>query len=343
MQENLETEDKKCVRCDGPVSKNYELCKPCSISERALSTMSAVAGKHPNIVLLNTPSSSSELIDGKCLKHNITFSTCLTDMKHHKNVCPDCISRIKSRIEVLDMMNPNLKLIDVNEYYSWSDEVMVECYLHGSTSKRIDLLCTGAGCKKCAMEKIHYAASTKIDDFIIQANLKHNNKFKYIINPVDFYNKKIIDVICPSHGVTTQKFKNHLHSTYGCRMCYNEQPKNSHHPEDVYKDRETTLYYIQITYNNQLFYKIGLTLRDVTHRFKCEAGLSYEIIHEEVFRDGSLAHRIESHVKEQCSKYKYIIYDDFRILHSGGNHEIFNVDISTCVFSTIKQFKENIK
>ena len=84
-------------------------------------------------------------------------------------------------------------------------------------------------------------------------------------------------------------------------------------------------------------------MRDVTHRFKCEVGLSYEIIHEEVFRDGSLAHRIESHVKEQCSKYKYIIYDDFRILRSGGNHEIFNVDISTCVFSTIKQFKESIK
>ena len=55
------------------------------------------------------------------------------------------------------------------------------------------------------------------EDFIEQANIKHNNKYDYSL--VEYVNNKTkIKIICPVHGVFGQRPDNHLTSN-GCKLC----------------------------------------------------------------------------------------------------------------------------
>lgn len=54
-------------------------------------------------------------------------------------------------------------------------------------------------------------------EFIIKANLKHNNQYDYsLVNYIDV--KSLVVIICPSHGIFEQKPDNHL-SGNGCPFC----------------------------------------------------------------------------------------------------------------------------
>lgn len=56
------------------------------------------------------------------------------------------------------------------------------------------------------------------NEFIIKANIIHQNKFDYSkVNYVSY--KHIIEIICPIHGVFWQRPDNHLSKKYGCNLC----------------------------------------------------------------------------------------------------------------------------
>ena len=63
--------------------------------------------------------------------------------------------------------------------------------------------------------KIEY--TTLITDF----NTKHQNKYSYKLVKVDNITSNIIDIICPIHGIFTQRI-NHHRQGVGCKKCASE-------------------------------------------------------------------------------------------------------------------------
>ena len=80
------------------------------------------------------------------------------------------------------------------------------------------------GCKKCGVDTRAKKRTMSRDDFIKEANIKHNYKYDY--SKVEYINSKTkICIICPIHGEFWQTPNSHLAGN-GCIICgYNSQKK----------------------------------------------------------------------------------------------------------------------
>lgn len=75
----------------------------------------------------------------------------------------------------------------------------------------------GQGCPLCGNERKGVYRKVSLEDFIRRANEKHNNKYNYsLVNLKNTWSK--VDIICPIHGVFSQKANDHLRGI-GCPEC----------------------------------------------------------------------------------------------------------------------------
>ncbi len=83
------------------------------------------------------------------------------------------------------------------------------------------------GCAKCGYSNCGNYLRKSLNKFIIEANKRYNNKFDYSLIK-DYENtEQKSEIICPKHGVFTQRLATHLRNKYGCPKCYmNEKGKN---------------------------------------------------------------------------------------------------------------------
>jgi len=97
---------------------------------------------------------------------------------------------------------------------------------------------------------------------------------------------------------------------------------------DFYRDKETVLYYIKLTLKDKVLYKIGLTLfnesmeKSLKNRFGKELNF-IEVQQTKVYKDGSLAFKMEQKIINHNWKVKY---NGDKVLKS-GNTELFTEDI----------------
>lgn len=105
---------------------------------------------------------------------------------------------------------------------------------------------SGCGCPKCGQTQ-HKIKSKTLEMFIIDGNIKFNNKFDYSkFIYVSAFTKGII--ICPNHGEFEQTPDGHLRSKYGCKDCSIEQQNIS---SSIYKrTKEDYLIEFNKLYNN---------------------------------------------------------------------------------------------
>jgi len=103
------------------------------------------------------------------------------------------------------------------EYTDASSPVTVICKKHGSFSIRPHNHLRGQGCPLCGNEKKGAYRKVSLEDFIRRASEKHHNKYDYSL--VDLKNTwSKVDIICPVHGVFSQKANDHLRGI-GCPEC----------------------------------------------------------------------------------------------------------------------------
>lgn len=82
------------------------------------------------------------------------------------------------------------------------------------------------------------------------------------------------------------------------------------------------LYYLKVTYNNQVFYKIGITNRTIKERFGSD--MKYiQVLHKIHYKSGQDAYNEEQRILNKFKDFKYVGPD---ILKS-GNTELFIKDI----------------
>lgn len=75
------------------------------------------------------------------------------------------------------------------------------------------------GCPKCGAEERSRKRTISFSEFVVKANIRHNNKYIYL--PDKYVNtRSYIDIICPTHGIFNQIVTNHLYEN-GCPHCAN--------------------------------------------------------------------------------------------------------------------------
>lgn len=103
-------------------------------------------------------------------------------------------------------------------YTTMTDEVEIGCPIHGSFWQQPILHANYKNnCPKCVIEN----GRTSHDTFISRCIKKHNNKYDYSKTKyVKLHDD--IDIICPTHGLFTQKARIHLDGS-GCSKCFRER------------------------------------------------------------------------------------------------------------------------
>ncbi len=103
------------------------------------------------------------------------------------------------------------------EYTTAKAKVVIICPTHGRFIQRPDHHINGAGCPKCAAEKISKQKQKTLKDFLAKANKVHKTKYDY--SGTDYISALTpVKIICRIHGEFTQLQSVHL-SGCGCSKC----------------------------------------------------------------------------------------------------------------------------
>jgi hypothetical protein len=116
-------------------------------------------------------------------------------------------------------------------------KVEIVCRKHGSFFQIPNSHLMGEGCPKCSG-----LVKLTTEEFIKKANLKHFGKYDYC--KVNYKNSRTkIDIICPAHGIFTQKPNTHLNGS-GCPVCshYVSKPEIEFLNYVNVNDRQKTLF-----------------------------------------------------------------------------------------------------
>lgn len=123
-------------------------------------------------------------------------------------------------IERSNIIHNNKYVYTETNYIDYGTAVNIICPQHGIfIQKPVDHL-AGCGCTTCSGNK-----KSNTDEFIIKANIVHNNIYNYT-NVIYINNKVPINIICATHGIFTQIPNDHL-TGYGCNKCYIDSKKLS--------------------------------------------------------------------------------------------------------------------
>lgn len=103
------------------------------------------------------------------------------------------------------------------EYIKAKRNVTIICPMHGDFEQTPDNHLHNHGCKLCAIEEQHKQQRKKLNEFINEAKIVHNNKYDY--SKVDYINNHTnVSIICPIHGEFSQAPNDHLNGK-GCKKC----------------------------------------------------------------------------------------------------------------------------
>ena len=103
------------------------------------------------------------------------------------------------------------------KYINNITKVIIICQMHGEFEQTPAQHLSGSGCQICGKNKQIKTQTKSEEQFIIEANNKHNNKYDY--SKVKYINTHTnVKIICNSHGEFQQRPSSHLYGT-GCPEC----------------------------------------------------------------------------------------------------------------------------
>jgi hypothetical protein len=107
------------------------------------------------------------------------------------------------------------------KYIKTNIKVIITCKEHGNFEQTPNRHLSGAGCNKCAHNKVNNGMTFSNQQFIIKARLVHGDKYDY--SKIDYKQSKIkVVIICPIHGEFLQEPRQHLFGNR-CPKCVGNQ------------------------------------------------------------------------------------------------------------------------
>lgn len=205
------------------------------------------------------------------------------------------------------------------KYESRSKKVRIICKKHGEFMQ-VAKEHFKYGCYECGIDTIKNKLSSDTEKFIGNAREIHGEKYNY--DHVEYKRNKIrVKIKCPDHGEFLQRPNDHL-SGSGCPACKNEITlwRRSKYIE-LCKERHddlSNLYLIKCRGENEEFFKIGITARNVKKRFSYDMPYDFEII-ELVTEKAAFIWDLEKSLHRLLSKFRYQPKNTF-----GGHNECFS-------------------
>jgi very-short-patch-repair endonuclease len=158
-----------------------------------------------------------------CKKHGI-FEQTPSNHITHKQGCQKCannyLSNTNEFIEKAEKIHNDKYDYSKVNYINNHTNVTIVCKKHGDFEQTPQSHLSGCGCNFCGKELMKIKQKTDIDDFIKNANIKHNNKYDY--SKINYINARTkITIICEKHGEFEQQPDSHLRGS-GCPYCINK-------------------------------------------------------------------------------------------------------------------------
>lgn len=204
------------------------------------------------------------------------------------------------------------------DYKGCLKPITIICPLHGEFLQKPSNHLFGQGCNLCGKIKSLKGRTSTKEKFIEKANKKHKNFFNY--DKVNYINAlTFVTVTCPIHGDFTLNPNSHLNGT-GCKLCYKD--RNGFGKKSFIsacKNNIAYLYIIRCFSENENFYKIGITSKSVTERFKNCVKFPYEYEVCRLYKDKPF--KIFNMEKRLHKKYKNFKYKPLK--HFKGETECF--------------------
>lgn len=231
-----------------------------------------------------------------CYEHGI-FEQKPTYHILRKSGCPKCYrdSQKYNEDHFLQLANEKFgNQFTYGTYNGFQASFQVKCTKHDvtfETTPQYHLINKG-GCPECFMQDRIKPSEQWISLF----NETHNFKYDY---SQAFYIRdgKKMTVICPDHGPFYPLPHNHILG-HGCPECAKFDYVGGYcedffhkHPDKI--NELGTLYMLHIWDENESFYKVGITCRNIATRFKSVLPYNYDVVHEESMT------LYEAHLKEQ--------------------------------------------
>lgn len=237
-------------------------------------------------------------------------------LKKSSNISKFIEKAIAMHGELYDYCNAIYKGSNIN--------LEIICKQHGSFLQMPSNHLKGKGCPKCGRESIREKNSSSIDEFIEKARKKHGDKYDY--SKVEYTNaKNKVEIICKKHNEFYQTPSDHLGGC-GCPECGSDRKSpvtRSGFSESVSRNNGFgTLYLIRCSNENESFFKIGITGKDVSDRFgkKSDMPYYYEVISEVTSNDSDFIYDTEVKLKRMLKDHKYS-----PSIYFGGHTECFEL------------------
>ena len=211
-------------------------------------------------------------------------------------------------------------------YKTKRESITYKCNVHGYVTQNAGEHIRGHGCRLCGIEFRRNQTRLKYEKTLINDFKKvHGEKYTYENVKYTIGSEKV-EINCKIHGPFIQRPDDHK-SGYGCINCARDN--NGFHRSEL-KNKKTILYHILI---NDILHKVGISTTTVKSRYRREKNLSYKVINEYVFEDGTEAYSKELEILRLTKDYKYI----GKNILKGGNTELRTIDITEIINNVINK------
>ena len=134
----------------------------------------------------------------------------------NRSGCPSCAQNKKLTLSdfVTEAHRIHKNKFNYNKvnYKSQKDKIAIICPVHGEFNQTPEHHLRGFGCSQCSgLKKLNS------NEFITKSNIIHDRKYNY--SNAHYINTRTkIEIICPRHGIFSQKPNDHLQGK-GCPIC----------------------------------------------------------------------------------------------------------------------------
>ncbi len=212
-------------------------------------------------------------------------------------------------------------------YTNASTPVTIICPEHGEFQQTPTNHLGGKGCLSCGLERSKLSRVLSKSQVLERFKEIHGDKFDYSQTTYNGDAHERLRIICKEHGLFIQSYANHYHNKQGCPVCakeYNARLRSGFIKSSKSKNGYASLYLIKCFNRDEVFYKIGITTKPISHRFAGKEAMpySYELKHLLV-GDAEMIWDLETLLHKEYKSVKYLPKIDF-----GGMHECFSdIDI----------------
>ena len=178
----------------------------------------------------------------------------------------------------------------------------------------------GFGCNQCGINRTARKKTLTTKQFISDAKKAHGDFYDYS-KTVYKADRWKVEIFCPTCQCYFRQVASDHKQGHGCTNCRRNafsptEYGNAHH--------EATLYVIHMWGMDENFYKIGITSKSISERFRYLKNYQYEVLYEGSF-SGYDARMLEIKLHSSHKKYRYNPYEKFYGYTECFNHVDFDL------------------